>query len=113
MPDGKDCAVDLTVGVIGGRWKVLILQSLFHGTQRFSELQREIEGITAKVLTQQLRDLERDGILSRTVHPEVPPRVEYALTERGHTLWPVLQAMHAWGVTQQTHDHGSSHEPHA
>jgi DNA-binding HxlR family transcriptional regulator len=103
MPEGKDCAVDLTVGVIGGRWKVLILQSLFRGTQRFSELQREIDGITSKMLTQQLRDLERDGILTRTVHPEVPPRVEYTLTERGRTLWPVLQAMHAWGVTQQHH----------
>ena len=105
MPEGKDCAVDRTVSIIGGRWKVLILQSLFRGTQRFSELQREIEGITSKMLTQQLRDLETDGIVLRVVHAEVPPRVEYSLTERGTTLWPVLQAMHAWGAAQPvSHD---------
>ena len=100
MPEGKDCAVDRTVSIIGGRWKVLILQHLFRDTQRFSELQREIEGITSKMLTQQLRDLEADGIVLRTVHAEVPPRVEYSLTERGRSLWPVLQAMHAWGAAQ-------------
>jgi DNA-binding HxlR family transcriptional regulator len=97
MPEGKNCAVDLTVSIIGGRWKVLILQSLFKGTRRYSELQRELESVTPKVLAQQLRELEGDGILSRVVHPEVPPRVEYSLTELGKSLWPVLQAMHAWG----------------
>jgi DNA-binding HxlR family transcriptional regulator len=100
MPEGKNCAVDVTVGVIGGRWKVLLLQSLFKGTRRYSELQRELERVTPKVLAQQLRELERDGIVTRVVHPEVPPRVEYSLTERGRTLWPVLQAMHAWGSSQ-------------
>jgi DNA-binding HxlR family transcriptional regulator len=97
MPEGKNCAVDVTVGVIGGRWKVLILQSLFKGTRRNSELMRELERVTPKVLAQQLRELERDGIVTRVVHPEVPPRVEYSLTELGRSLWPVLQAMHAWG----------------
>jgi DNA-binding HxlR family transcriptional regulator len=97
MPEGKNCAVDLTVGIIGGRWKVLILQSLFKGTRRYSELQRELEGVSPKVLAAQLRELEHDGILLRVVHPEVPPRVEYSLTELGQSLWPVLQAMHAWG----------------
>jgi DNA-binding HxlR family transcriptional regulator len=102
MPEeGKDCAVDLTVSVIGGRWKVLILQCLFKGTMRFSELQHQIHGITQKMLTQQLRDLQGHGIVERTVYPEVPPRVEYALTPRGRSLWPVLMAMHDWGVKQQ------------
>jgi DNA-binding HxlR family transcriptional regulator len=100
MPEGKNCAVDVTVSVIGGRWKVLILQSLFKGTQRYSELQRAIEGITQKMLAQQLRELEADGIVSRQAFPEVPPRVEYSLTDLGRSLWPVLQAMHAWGVKQ-------------
>ena len=103
MPEGKDCAVDHTVSILGGRWKVLILQCLFTGTQRFSALQREIPAITSKMLTQQLRDLESDGIVARTVYAEVPPRVEYSLTPLGESLWPVLQAMHAWGVTQLHH----------
>ncbi len=98
MPEGKNCAVDVTVGVIGGRWKVLILQALFkEGTLRNSELKRELGRVTPKVLSQQLRELERDRIITRVVHPEVPPRVEYSLTELGRSLWPVLQAMHAWG----------------
>jgi DNA-binding HxlR family transcriptional regulator len=98
MPEGKDCAVHVTVDVVGGRWKVLILQELFTGTKRNSELRRELGTVTPKVLAQQLRELERDGIVTRVVHPEVPPRVEYALTPRGRSLWPVLQAMHAWGA---------------
>lgn len=107
MPEGKDCAVDHTVSIIGGRWKVLILQSLFPGTQRFSALLREIIDMPSKMLPQQLRDLEADGIVSREIHAEVPPRVEYSLTPLGHSLWPVLQAMHAWGLTrlaQHTHN---------
>ncbi len=106
MPEGKNCAGDHTVSIIGGRWKVLILQALFKGTHRYSELQRELEGVTPKVLAQQLRELERDRVISRVVHPEVPPRVEYSLTELGQSLWPVLQAMHAWGAKHP-------HAPHA
>lgn len=98
MPEGKDCAVHVTVNVIGGRWKVLILQELFRGTKRNSELRRELGKVTAKVLAQQLRELERDGIVTRQVHPEVPPRVEYSLTPLGKSLWPVLQSMHSWGA---------------
>ncbi len=97
MPEGANCAVDLTVSIIGGRWKVLILQSLFKGTCRYSELQRALVPVTPKVLAAQLRELEADGIVQRVVFPEVPPRVEYSLTDLGRTLWPVLQAMHAWG----------------
>lgn len=74
------------------------MQELFTGTKRNSELRRELGTVTPKVLAQQLRELERDGIVTRVVHPEVPPRVEYALTPRGRSLWPVLQAMHAWGA---------------
>lgn len=88
MPEGKDCAVHVTVSVIGGRWKVLILQ--------------ELGKVTAKVLAQQLRELERDGIVTRAVHPEVPPRVEYSLTPLGKSLWPVLQSMHSWGAKHPT-----------
>ena len=102
MPEGKDCAVHVTVSVIGGRWKVLILQELFRGTKRNSELRRELGKVTAKVLTQQLRELERDGIVTRQVHPEVPPRVEYSLTPLGKSLWPVLQSMHSWGAKHPT-----------
>lgn len=100
MPEGKNCAVDITVSVVGGRWKVLILQCLFKGTQRFSELSRAIDGITQKMLTQQLRELEADGIVSRQVFATVPTRVEYSLTALGQSLWPVLQAMHEWGLKQ-------------
>jgi DNA-binding HxlR family transcriptional regulator len=98
MPEGKDCAVHVTVGIIGGRWKVLLLQALFKGTRRNSELRRELGRVTPKVLAQQLRELERDGIVTRHVHAEVPPRVEYSLTPLGQSLWPILQAMHAWGA---------------
>jgi DNA-binding HxlR family transcriptional regulator len=98
MPEGKGCAVYVTVDIIGGRWKVLLLQELFKGTRRNSELRRELGRVTPKVLAQQLRELERDGIVTRQVHAEVPPRVEYSLTPRGKSLWPILQAMHAWGA---------------
>ncbi len=94
------CPAEVTLAVIGGRWKVLILYHLFGGVKRFSELQRALPGVTQKMLTQQLREMERDGIVSRTVYPQVPPRVEYALTERGRTLQPVVRAMCRWGVKE-------------
>jgi DNA-binding HxlR family transcriptional regulator len=94
------CPAEVTLGVIGGRWKVLILYHLFGGTKRFSELQRALPGVTQKMLTQQLREMERDGIVSRTVFPQVPPRVEYALTPRGETLKPVVKAMCQWGLKE-------------
>lgn len=91
------CPVETTLAVIGGRWKVLILRELFAGTKRFNELQRALPGITQKMLTQQLRELERQGIVQRTVYPQVPPKVEYSLLPLGKSLKPVLRAMHVWG----------------
>jgi DNA-binding HxlR family transcriptional regulator len=99
--EASSCAVETTLEIIGGRWKVLILRELFSGTKRFSELQRLLVGITQKMLTQQLRELEQDGLVHRQVYPVVPPKVEYSLTDLGQTLQPVLQAMHEWGVNVQ------------
>jgi DNA-binding HxlR family transcriptional regulator len=90
------CLVEATLAVIGGRWKVLILQRLFDGTKRFNELHRSLSGISHKTLTQQLRELESVGIIGRKVYPQIPPKVEYSLTPLGKTLKPVLNAMHNW-----------------
>jgi DNA-binding HxlR family transcriptional regulator len=90
------CLVETTLAVIGGRWKVLILQQLFEGVKRFNELHRLLAGITHKTLTQQLREMEADGLIHRKMYPQIPPKVEYSLTPRGKTLKPVLNAMHDW-----------------
>ena len=90
------CEVEDTLKILGGKWKVLILRELLKGTQRFNEMSRSLEGITVKMLTQQLRELEKDGVIHRKVYPEVPPKVEYSLTPLGKSLNPVLQAMHEW-----------------
>jgi DNA-binding HxlR family transcriptional regulator len=92
------CPVEVTLRILGGRWKVLILRELFIETKRFNELHRSLPGITQKMLTQQLRELEQEEIILRTVYPQVPPKVEYTLTGRGETLRPVLDAMHHWGI---------------
>ncbi len=93
------CSVEATVSVIGGRWKpVIIFHLLQHNVLRFSEFKRSIQGITERMLTNQLRELERDKIVSRKVFAEVPPRVEYALTEHGRTLEPIMIAMREWGA---------------
>jgi|SRR6476661_1786577 len=92
------CTVEATLRVIGGRWKVLILRELFQGVKRFGELHRALNGITQKMLTQQLREMEQDGIIHREVYLQVPPKVEYSLTELGKTLQPILDAMHDWGI---------------
>jgi DNA-binding HxlR family transcriptional regulator len=97
-PRPTHCPAEVTLQVIGGRWKVLLLYHLFSGVKRFSELQRDVPGITQKMLTQQLREMERDGIVQRTVYPQVPPKVEYRLTPHGETLKPVVNAMCKWGV---------------
>jgi DNA-binding HxlR family transcriptional regulator len=94
------CPAEVTLAVIGGRWKVLLLYHLFPGVMRFSELRRALPGITQKMLTQQLREMERDGIVHRTVYAQVPPKVEYTLTPRGQSLRPVVQAMCRWGLRQ-------------
>lgn len=92
-----DCPVEMTLQLIGDKWKVLILRDLLTGTKRFSELMRSVSGISQKVLTGNLRAMEADGLLSRTVYPEVPPRVEYTLTKTGYSLKPILDSMTAWG----------------
>jgi len=92
------CPAEITLTIIGGRWKVILLYHLFQGVKRFSELQRAVVGITQKMLTQQLREMERDGLVHREVYPEVPPKVEYSLTPLGRTLEPVVGAMCDWGI---------------
>ena len=92
------CPAEITLDVIGGRWKIIILWQLFQETKRFSELFRDMNGITQKMLTQQLREMEQDGIVHRKVYPQVPPRVEYSLTEMGKSLKPVVDAMCKWGM---------------
>jgi DNA-binding HxlR family transcriptional regulator len=101
MPGPYRCPAEATLEVIHGRWKVPIIWHLFGGTKRFSQLRKAVSGVTQKMLTQQLRELERDGVVTRTVYAEVPPRVEYALTERGMSLRPVVDAMCKWGKGQQ------------
>ncbi len=95
--DHSNCKAELALRVIQGRWKLLILRELIEGVRRFSDLQRGLSGVSQKVLTSQLRELEADGVVARTVYPEVPPRVEYALTALGQDLIPVLEGLHAWG----------------
>lgn len=92
------CPVEITLEVIGGQWKVLILRELFKGVRRFNELYRSISGITQKMLTQQLRNMEQNGIVHREVYPQVPPKVEYSLTPIGRSLEPILDSMREWGV---------------
>jgi len=92
------CPVETTINLIGGRWKVLILRELMEETRRFGELLRSISGISQKMLTQQLREMERDGLVNRKVYAEVPPRVEYSLTDEGRSLKPVLASMARWGA---------------
>jgi DNA-binding HxlR family transcriptional regulator len=95
--DHSNCAVKLTASIIGGKWKPTLLFHLEGHTRRFCELQRLIPGLTKKMLTQHLRELERDGIVHRKVYAEVPPRVEYSLTRHGESLKPILKLMSAWG----------------
>ena len=100
MPETKDlpaCPVETTLTLIGDKWKVLILRDLLAGTKRFGELRRSIGHVTQKVLTAQLREMEQSGLLTRKVYAEVPPRVEYTLTETGYSLKPILDAMYRWG----------------
>ncbi len=92
-----DCPVATTVQVIGSKWKLLIVRNLLERPWRFNELRKNLEGISQKVLTDSLRSMEADGIITRTVYPEVPPRVEYALSPLGETMRPILDAMQAWG----------------
>jgi DNA-binding HxlR family transcriptional regulator len=89
--------IDLTLAVVGGKWKATILWHLAQKTMRFSDLQRQFSDITRKMLTQQLRELEADGLVHREVYPQVPPKVEYSLTEKAQSIYPILDQMCAWG----------------
>ena len=92
-----ECPVATTVSLIGGKWKLLIVRNLLERPWRFNELKKDLAGISQKVLTDSLRSMEEDGLITRTVYPEVPPRVEYALSELGESLKPILDSMVAWG----------------
>ena len=96
-----DCPVATTVQLIGNKWKLLILRNLMMRPWRFNEMLRSIPGISQKVLTDNLRAMEKDGIIIRTVYPEVPPRVEYSLSELGNSMRPIIKAMEVWGKNYQ------------
>ena len=91
------CPVETTLMLISDRWKVLIIRDLLDGTKRFGELKKSVGNVSQTVLTSQLREMEQSGLLIRTVYPEVPPRVEYTLTDLGRSLKPILDAMQSWG----------------
>lgn len=92
-----ECPVATTVALIGSKWKLLIIRNLLQRPWRFNELKRDLTGISQKVLTDSLRSMEEDGLITRTVYSEVPPRVEYALSDLGQTLKPILDSMVEWG----------------
>ncbi len=93
-----ECPVATTVSLIGSKWKLLIMRNLLVRPWRFNELKNSLDGISQKVLTDSLRSMEEDGIITRTVYPEVPPRVEYALSELGESMRPIISSMEAWGI---------------
>ena len=93
-----ECPVATTVSLIGSKWKLLIIRNLLERPWRFNELKKNLEGISQKVLTDSLRSMEEDGLITRTVYPEVPPHVEYALSNLGETIRPILDAMQEWGT---------------
>ena len=93
-----ECPVATTVQLIGSKWKLLILRNLLQRPWRFNELKRSLDGISQKVLTDSLRSMEEDGLITRTVYPDVPPHVEYALSETGESMRPILMAMQSWGT---------------
>lgn len=97
-----DCPVATTVQLIGNKWKLLIIRNLLVRPWRFNELRRNLEGISQKVLTESLRQMEEDGIITRTVYAEVPPRVEYALSELGESMRPILKTMENWGASYKS-----------
>ena len=94
-----ECPVATTVQLIGSKWKLLILRNLLQRPWRFNEMKKAIDGISQKVLTDSLRSMEADGLITRTVYPEVPPRVEYALSDLGQSRRPIIKAMEEWGIS--------------
>jgi len=105
-----DCPVATTVSLIGSKWKLLILRNLLARPWRFNELKNSLDGISQKVLTDSLRSMENDGIITRTVYPEIPPRVEYALSDIGESMRPIIAAMAEWGEGYKEIIKGSSQE---
>jgi DNA-binding HxlR family transcriptional regulator len=93
------CAVEAAISLIDGKWKSVVMFHLMDGTMRFNELRRQIPGVTQRMLTTQLRELEADGLIARKIYPQVPPKVEYSLTPLGLTMAPILRALKAWGDT--------------
>ena len=102
-----ECPVATTVLMIGSKWKLLIMRNLMSRPWRFNELQKSIEGISQKALTEALRSMEADGIVKRTAYPEVPPRVEYSLTELGESMRPIIKSMETWGLSYKEQMQGS------
>lgn len=98
---GPECGVERTLAVIGGKWTTLVLRELLAGTRRYSDLKRALGRVSPKTLTERLRHLEAEGLLTRTVHAEVPPRVEYTLTPHGESLGEIIAAMGRWGAAHQ------------
>ncbi|OZG72836.1 transcriptional regulator [Hahella sp. CCB-MM4] len=94
------CPMVIALNMVGGKWKPIILHMLAQGTMRFNEIKRNIPPVSQKMLTQQLRELEADEMVNRKVYPEVPPKVEYSLTEKGQSLMPILQKLYEWGEAQ-------------
>lgn len=106
----RECPCEYALRYVGGAWKILIVAHLVQGKiRRHAELKRSLRGITAKMLTQQLREMEHDGLVERTIYAEVPPKVEYKLTSLGETLLPVLEAMYAWGAKTRSERTQSAH----
>ncbi len=108
--DLPECPVEITLQLMGDRWKMVIIKNLLDGPKRFVEIRRLLPGITQKVLTTNLRTMEKNGLLTRTVYAEVPPRVEYALTELGLSLEPVLEALILWGKSYKAMKERASEE---
>lgn len=104
--ESAPCKVPDTLGILSGKWKPTIIYLLFlNGTMRFSELKKRIPNITQKMLTAQLRELEKEDLIQRVVYPQVPPKVEYSITEHGSTLQPILEMLHTWGLLHLDHMH--------
>lgn len=108
MNDTPECPIETVIHVLGGKWKPRICRHLIESTRRFSDLEKLIPAVSQKMLTQHLRDLEREGVVERTVHPVIPPKVEYSLSDYGKTFIPVLEAMSVWG---QNHKKRKWEEP--
>ncbi len=104
--DEKTCPVTTTLNIIGGRWTMLILRDLFSGTRRFGELRKSLAGISPRTLSARLKFLEQEGIVERKVYPEVPPKVEYSLTQRGRTLGRIIKGLKDWGKEHSGKEQG-------